>query len=106
MAGVSVRVARGISIHTGGSSGASQSVRDWDPVSVGTLLISNRRILFIGSPKSIDARWEKLLDIRPESEGLTFTLASRHKQWHIQLSASDAEEITAALKGATSSLSH
>jgi hypothetical protein len=101
MAGVSVRVARGVTVHSGGSGGFSEQVREWEPVSSGELIVTSFRLIFIGMPKSLDCRWDKMLEIRPYQDGLGFTTAARHKQWIVRLEPNHAEEIGAALQAST-----
>ncbi|MFL0198294.1 hypothetical protein ACJDU8_22415 [Clostridium sp. WILCCON 0269] len=69
--GVSFRIAKGVSIHTGRSRGHTIR-RDISYEYVGTLYITNKRVIFTGSNKNFSINLSKLLEYKIYSDGILF----------------------------------
>jgi len=86
--GVSFRIARGVSYHVGGFRGHMEADKKILPVSSGTLVITSKRLVFLGDNKSFNSRLDRLLDVHLFGDGIrvddsagkphTFRFASRH----------------------------
>lgn len=68
--GVSVRVAKGVTVRAGGMRGGS--VKDWVTVAEGELVITDRRVVFAGDRKSFSIAFDDLLSVTPYSDGFAF----------------------------------
>jgi hypothetical protein len=68
--GVSFRIARGISYRVGGYRGHVVVNKRVVPVSTGSLVITNKRLVFLGDKKGFNSRLEKLLDVQLFGNGL------------------------------------
>lgn len=68
--GISVRLMKGVSYRVGASKGHLVSDKAIVPVSTGSLVITNQRVLFSGSAKSFATRLDKILNIEPLMDGL------------------------------------
>ena len=71
--GSSFRVSRGISFSSGHSHGYSYAVKGVIPVSEGELIVTNKRLIFRGSKKSVNLRLDKLLEVEFFRDGMRFT---------------------------------
>jgi hypothetical protein len=67
--GTSIRVAKGLSFGVGQSRGVSESHDEMRSVDVGTLLLTNERLVFIGSQRTSSIALEKVIDIEALSDG-------------------------------------
>jgi len=65
--GASIRVAKGLSFRAGQSRGVSESHDEMRSLDLGTLLLTNERLVFIGSQRTNSVALNKVIDI----EGLT-----------------------------------
>jgi hypothetical protein len=102
--GVSIRVAKGISFRVGASKGQSAPVYDLVEIADGQLIITNRRIIFQGNPKSFSDLLENLIDVSPGSQGLRYNVTNRSKPRLVRYAAgTDYEAVLAALDGALKS---
>ncbi len=77
--GFSFRVAKGVRFHVGGTKGRRVSEKAVVPVSTGTLSITNKRIVFLGVPKSFDFPWKRVLSVEPFTDGLQLYVSNRQK---------------------------
>lgn len=90
-AGVSFRVAKGVSFHTGG--GESRTVfGDITDRYPGRLLITSQRIIFLQNQKGFDQNIDKLTSLAPYKDGVgiqfgstTYTLATPEPQYPVQV---------------------
>lgn len=71
--GMSFRIAKGVSYRVGASRGRLIVDTANVPVSVGELVLTNKRVIFRGDKKSFNYRLDKLLDIQLYSQGLRIT---------------------------------
>ena len=68
--GVSVRVMKGVTIHSGGSRG--HAVKKMVPVAAGELVITNQRVIFAGDAQSFSLALSKLINVTNYSDGIAF----------------------------------
>jgi hypothetical protein len=68
--GVSVRVAKGITLRSSGTKG--KAVKDLVTVASGELVVTDQRIIFAGDNKSLSIGLENLLQVTPHTDGFTF----------------------------------
>lgn len=75
-AGVSVRVAKGVSVRTGG--GSSRAVRgDVTDTFVGDIVLSNRRLVFVHAQGGFECRLNGISLIQPDSDGVLIQAGSK-----------------------------
>lgn len=68
-AGVSVRVAKGVSIRTGG--GSSRAIRgNVTDTFVGDIVLSNRRLVFINAQGGFECRLNSISSVQPDPDGV------------------------------------
>jgi hypothetical protein len=68
--GVSVRVMKGVTVHSGGSHG--HAVKAMVPVAAGELVITNQRVIFAGDAQSFSLPLSKLINVTNYSDGIAF----------------------------------
>ncbi|HEV2695408.1 MAG TPA: hypothetical protein VG347_21110 [Verrucomicrobiae bacterium] len=71
--GVSFRLAKGVRFTVGRQRGHAVSETAAVTTSTGELIITNKRLAFLGDNKSIALKFEKILDIHPASNGIKFS---------------------------------
>jgi hypothetical protein len=72
-AGMSFRVARGVRFNVGRQRGQLVSETATVTTSTGELIITNKRLGFLGDRKSLAIKFEKLLEIHPAINGIKFS---------------------------------
>jgi hypothetical protein len=75
--GMSFRVARGVRFNVGRQRGYSVSETAAVTTSSGELVITNKRLAFLGDKKSLAIKLEKLLEIQPALNGIKFSEGGR-----------------------------
>jgi hypothetical protein len=68
--GVSVRVMKGVRVHSGGTRG--HAVKGVVAVASGELVITNLRVIFAGDAKSFSIQLPKLINVTNYSDGIAF----------------------------------
>lgn len=81
--GVSVRVARGVWLRQGGSRGTAE--KGLVPVAQGTLVATNKRVIFTGDQKSLALPLEKITSFETLADGLR--LGDAHKTYNFLMVA-------------------
>lgn len=71
--GVSIRIAKGLSYRVGAQRGQMVSDTAAVPVSTGSLIVTNRRVIFQGDRKSFSFRLDKLLELECYQDGIRLT---------------------------------
>jgi hypothetical protein len=71
--GISFRVARGVRFNVGRQRGYSVSETAAVTTSSGELILTNKRLAFLGDRKSLAIKLEKLLEIQPGTNGIKFS---------------------------------
>ena len=91
--GVSLRVAKGVSVRVGASRGNSISERGTVITDSGSLTITNKRIVFVGANKTLTIKLENLAHYAVHGEILSFSDRGKNKTF--QLSNCDQDIIRA-----------
>jgi hypothetical protein len=78
--GPSFRIAKGVSFRLGASSGVSESHEEMRAVDIGTLILTNERLSFVGSRRTIDVPLEKIIDVDNEGYSDWLRLNRQGKQ--------------------------
>jgi hypothetical protein len=97
--GASIRVAKGLSFGAGQSRGVSESHDEMRAIDLGTLLLTNERLVFIGSQRTSSIALEKVIDIEGLSDGLVVHREGKGKIEAYQLS--DAMQMNYQYDGQT-----
>jgi hypothetical protein len=82
--GVSFRLAKGVHYRVGGFRGHVEAQKGMVPVSRGSLVLTNQRLIFQGDRKSFDVPWDKVLDIEFFGNGIRFARTGQSKTTLIQ----------------------
>jgi hypothetical protein len=77
--GSSVRIAKGLYLHSGSSRGVSESHDELRTVDNGILSVTNQRIIFIGPIKTISTKLEKVLSVKGYKDGIRVHLEGKGK---------------------------
>jgi hypothetical protein len=77
--GPTIRVARGLSFRFGQSHGVSESHDELRAIDRGTLLLTNERIVFIGTQRTTSVALQKLIDIEAFGDGLVVHREDKQK---------------------------
>ncbi|MGI5868658.1 MAG: hypothetical protein ACOX9C_04330 [Kiritimatiellia bacterium] len=75
--GVSVSVGRGVVLHSGG--GQSRSTQEWQHIASGTLVVTDKRIVFDGAGTDRVVRLDKLLSVDGSAFEIEVSAESRQK---------------------------
>ena len=95
--GVSFRLMKGVTYRVGQSRGSISSESDWTPVSNGTFVITNQRLVFRGDTKSINTPHSKLLDIETYADAIRFSVTNRQKPVTIRFFSPQSSELAALI---------
>lgn len=95
--GMSFRVMKGVSYRVGSYRGHPVSKKGIVPVSVGELIITNKRLIFRGDKKSLATKLDKILDIQLYTNGLFLSLSNRVKQVMIKFAEEGNHHIIGAV---------
>lgn len=77
--GVSVHVAKGVTLHTGGSRGHTIKHTEKTATDTGMLVITNKRVIFNGEKKTISIPYSKVVDIIKYSDAVTISRTGKSK---------------------------
>lgn len=93
--GVSFRIAKGVRYHTGGSRGRVEVVgTELQAADAGALSISSKRAVFMGSKRSIEFAYAKLLNIDVFTDGIRFHVSNRQTSHLFRLDSGDVAAAT------------
>jgi tetratricopeptide (TPR) repeat protein len=84
--GPTVRVARGLSFRFGQSRGVSESHDELRAIDIGTFLLTNERLLFIGSQRTNSIALQKVVEVEGLRDGLVVHREGKEKIESYQLS--------------------
>jgi len=84
---------KGVYIRTGGVRGHVETQKGLVPISHGDLVLTNMRVIFHGDKKSMDARWDRVLDVEFLADGVRFSVSNRSKPTLIAFSHPKNTEI-------------
>jgi hypothetical protein len=94
--GVSLRIAKGVSYRIGAQRGHLVADRATVPVSSGSVIVTNKRLIFAGDAKSLSLRLNKLLEVHCYSNGVRFS-EENGKGHLIRFLSADNIDIVAAI---------
>lgn len=77
--GTSIRIAKGVTIHTGGTRGRSVSHDEIKVIDNGELIITNKRIIFLGSNRTTNIDINKIVSIEEYSDGIKIQRSNKQK---------------------------
>lgn len=77
--GPSFRVAKGVSFKVGGAESRSESHEEIRDVDIGTLTITNKRLVFTGQKKTINYNLNKIISVQHYSEGVGIQRENKQK---------------------------
>ena len=77
--GTSYRVAKGLTVHSGTGQSRSVSHEEIMGVDVGKLIITNKRLVFVGSKKSVNIDLKKVLSINIFKDGISIQRENKQK---------------------------
>lgn len=88
--GPSFRVAKGVSFRLGASAGASESHDELRAIDAGTLMLTNLRLIFVGSKRTTSIPLEKIINLDTEgfSDSLRINREGKQKAEVFQLNTS------------------
>lgn len=90
-AGPTIRIAKGISFKLGGGSSRSVSHDEIKSIDKGTLTITNKRLIFTGSMKTLNYNLSKILSITDFEDGIAIQRDNKQKKEYF--TGSDETEI-------------
>jgi hypothetical protein len=93
--GVSFRIANGVRYSTGRTRGRSVVIgTEWQVADSGVLSVSSTRAVFLGSTKSIEFQYAKLMGMDVYSDGIRLSVSNRQTTPLFQLESGDAVAAT------------
>jgi hypothetical protein len=105
-AGPSFRIAKGVSFRFGGYRGTSESHEELRPIDRGTLALTNQRLVFEGSGRTISTRLEDIIEIEAYLDGLRLRRERKQRVEYFQLSSGlemtyprDGKNVSAPVQG-------
>ncbi len=75
--GVSLRIMRGVYYRTGGVRGHVETTKGIVPTSLGNLVLTNQRLIFLGNKTSLDIPWSKVLNMDFYRDGIGVAKSGR-----------------------------
>lgn len=78
--GVSLRVAKGVSVHVGGIKGKSESHEELRVIDSGNIVVTNKRIVFIGAKRTTNINMNKVISIDPFIDGIGVSRQGKQKR--------------------------
>lgn len=95
--GVSFRIAKGVTIRTGGTRGQLVTDTADVPVSEGNFIITSNRLVFQGLAKSFETKYEKIVDINNHLDGIRYSESNKQKPRKIQYYSANGDIIVEIL---------
>jgi len=77
--GTSVRVAKGVSFRVGGMKARSESHEELRIIDQGSLVLTNKRLIFIGSKRTTNIDLRKIVAIEPYKDGIVSQRENKQK---------------------------
>ena len=77
--GTSVRVAKGVSFRVGGMKARSESHEELRNIDQGSLVLTNKRLIFIGSKRTTNIDLRKIVAIEPYRDGISSQRENKQK---------------------------
>ncbi|MDD4062764.1 MAG: hypothetical protein PHV25_03305 [Candidatus Pacebacteria bacterium] len=79
MKGIGFRVAKGVYLGSGSRSGTSESHQEWRTIDSGSLIITNKRIVFNGSKENRNIPIKKIISISSTHDHIEVAVEARSK---------------------------
>jgi hypothetical protein len=98
--GVSIRIMKGVSYRVGASRGNLIADKQIVPVSTGSLVVTNKRVIFNGNAKSFALRLDKILNVQPFGDGLQVSDDKGHTRLMKYASNRNSEVVASILSHA------
>jgi hypothetical protein len=95
--GVSIRIVKGLTYRVGQQRGQMISQTGMTLISDGFLVVTNKRIVFSGSRKSVSTPLDKLLDLHVFADGINFSTTQRQKPVIVRLSKPEEADLVGVL---------
>ena len=84
--GLSIRLVKGVTLHPGLFQSHSVVEREMTKADDGKLVVTNKRIVFIGTNKDLTADYKKILGVTPYAEGFQIEREGRKTQEFLKMS--------------------
>jgi hypothetical protein len=98
--GASFRIAKGVSVRTGSSRGQMvETGRSLQPADQGVLSITDRRLVFVGSRKTQECRFDKIVGLEVFSDAIRVAVSNR--QTPSLYAVADGEIVAAQINAAS-----
>lgn len=101
--GFSFRVAKGVSFRVGQFGATGESHMERRHIDTGNLFVTSKRVVFVGSSKSIDFALNKVLSVEPFSDGIGVSRSNKQKTEYF-VGGFDGLMIKAVIEGAIKNL--
>lgn len=95
--GLGIRIARGLYFRVGATRGHYIREKQMVRVSNGSLVLTSKRLAFLGAPKSLEAKWSKVLGVEAYSDGLQIFLSNRAKSPLVLFSDGEPGDVVGAI---------
>lgn len=77
--GVSFRVAKGVTLHTGTGRGQSESHEEIRNIDNGQLVLTNKRLIFTGNTKTVNLQLNKIVSITEYEDAIAIRVENKQK---------------------------
>ena len=77
--GVSFRVAKGVTLHTGTGRGQSESHEEIRTIDTGQLVLTNKRLIFNGNKKTVPLQLNKIVSMNEYSDAIAIRVENKQK---------------------------
>lgn len=95
--GFSFRIAKGVTYRVGSQRGQLITDKRLVKVSSGSLIFTNKRLIFTGQLKSFDIKLNKVLSVSFAHDGMIFTTGNRENPYLVQFKSQKNVEIIQAI---------
>jgi len=100
--GPTIRVAKGMSFRLGGASARSESHEEIRVIDQGSLILTNKRLIFIGSKRSTNIDLRKIMGIEAYKDGIESQRENKQKTEYF--TGTDKSSITFTINGRQSTI--
>jgi hypothetical protein len=96
-AGPTVRVAKGVSFRVGGFAAKGESHEELRSIDQGTLILTNKRLVFSGTKRTIDTNLAKILSVESLKDGIALRTSGKTKTQYF--TGTDCAGVSIAIDG-------
>ena len=100
--GPTIRVAKGVSFRLGGASARSESHEEIRVIDQGSLILTNKRLIFIGSKRTTNIDLRKIMAIKAYKDGIESQRENKQKTEYF--TGTDKSSITFTINGRQSTI--